>query len=168
LPPTPRKNNPRRSGTFDPTTFRSSGYAQSQPYWGYGRARIRYRTDMFTGRFSSAVGTTLEASNINPRGISHHPAPFQPRYPALNAGLKTPEISIGWAVHPSLNAPVIFRIASPCLMPSAALCPPCPRKKSPRRSGTFAPTMLRSSGYGMVWLHWGFIYFIYTKQYRHF
>ena len=48
------------------------------------------------------------------------------------------------------SEPVRFLIASPCWTPRAALLPPCPLKKSPRRSGTWLPTTANSSGYAFL------------------
>ena len=51
----------------------------SLPY-AYGRARMRYRTAMFTGRFSSAVGTMRLASKPHDVPCPLPPDPLSPEF----------------------------------------------------------------------------------------
>lgn len=81
FPPTPRRNNPRKSGTFAPMTFRSSGYDKNDVKFGYGRARMRYRTAMFAGRFSVEVGTTLAAEKNGSLPSTGSPGNIEPKSP---------------------------------------------------------------------------------------
>ena len=78
FPPCPRRNSPLISGTELPTTANSSGYARGALKNDQGRARTRNRTAVFTGRFSSAVGTMRLASKPHDVPV---PLPPEPRSP---------------------------------------------------------------------------------------
>lgn len=94
-----------------------------------------------------AVGTTREASKFKPYVIPDPPSVFalcQYQTCALIApdvwSYLPPPVMVGLL-------PTIFRIASLCWTPRAALFPPCPRRNSPLKSGVWLPTTANSSGY---------------------
>ena len=91
------------------------------------------------------MGTTREASNWK-YSVPQPSESCEP--PPVPDVAKTPLVSVRHIPRAfAPNSPVIFLIASPCWTPRAALFPPCPRKKSPRRSGVLPPRTANSSGY---------------------
>ena len=99
------------------------------------------------------MGTTREASNWK-YSVPQPSESCEP--PPVPDVAKTPLVSVRHIPRAfAPNSPVIFLIASPCWTPRAALFPPCPRKKSPRRSGVWPPTSANSSGKARC--RWSFV-----------
>lgn len=86
---------------------------------------------MFTGRFSSAVGTAVETSNVAVFAMVVSPAVFAPdeiytvvsdaslvaiKAPLVYTRPRAEELALKLAV---LTVPIMFRIASPCTEPNS-------------------------------------------------
>ena len=125
LPDNSRPPGPPRASTLGKAEAITKTQARRPRYRMTGIATL-------TGRFSSAVGTTHDASKVIPCIVILLLAAKPPSPEVVHDRAPVPPGRASWYDHIDSNRPTMFRITSACQLPASRLPPPVQARKGGR------------------------------------